>query len=446
MKQVRIRLLSSVTFWFVYVFILLSPLPAAVYEASTLHDAVARSETVQDLFFNRWDLIHENTACFDLFGILNWVPGYSIRTLNRGTGQIENVDMTLVRTYGSVTAGYPLLKGYDFEGLKSLFSSTGSAEDVRMKPVRDPEDPFLAFTATGFHYGLTRSVEINRGAAGSETVSDYKYSQFFDDMFALSLVWNPWVCVHTGVILNREIIPNADGTMDYGNSASSRLSYMASCEIYSLVALKTSSLKKEIEAFSMSVKLLTLLNLVMENPNVYIPEMQVSYRVLRRYNDEDWEPVWVNIPYSSGMKKQRALLHTFGFSARSRGLDPWVVSFDTEFQYVNKTLVDRLTYKRVNVSALRLAEFQLGYDFLNGRYGSHVILSAGASRFWDPAIPVHRKSGSAYDLYGWIVSLGGSFHIINAEIRLSRNDAVELKKLVEASDHLMLEGRLSLML
>jgi len=49
---------------------------AAVYEASTLHNAVARSETVMDLFFERWERIQNMELYFDWFGKINWVQGF----------------------------------------------------------------------------------------------------------------------------------------------------------------------------------------------------------------------------------------------------------------------------------------------------------------------------------------------------------------------------------
>ena len=428
------------------------PCHAAVYDASTLHDAVSRSETVQELFFARWNTIREKTACFDLYGIINWVPGYMIKSYNSGNGQYQDVDMTLVRTYGSVTVGYPLLKGYNFEGVKKIFSTpTGqaeaeSAEKEKMKPAREETDPFLAFTASGFHYGLTRSVEVNRGSAGTESISDYKYSQFFDDIFALSFIWNPWVCLHGGIILNREIMPKDDGTMDYSDAVSSRMRYIGSIEIYSLLTLQTTSAKNEMEAFGLSLKLTTLSGMFFNMDRTYIPEVIFAWKALRRFNDQPWESVWVQNQYVDGAKRHRAYLHTFDIAVQSRGLEPWTIECGTGFQYINKPIIDRRTKETIDVPALRKADLSFGYDLFNGDKGRHVIFSIGASRFWDPAIPIHRDGGTGYGLYGWNTSLKGSFYLLEAELKLSRNDARELHKLVEASDHLVLEGRLSLML
>jgi hypothetical protein len=141
---------------------------AVSYEASSLHNSVTRSESVQEQFFRRWALIEENAWNFDIYGKIDWVPGFSIYSRNRQTGEKEAVDMRLIRTCGGFT--YLRQVGED--------NDRGS-------------DLMLGFTPAGYHYGLTRQAEIDRGSAGSDSVTDYKYTQFFDDIFALSLVWRP---------------------------------------------------------------------------------------------------------------------------------------------------------------------------------------------------------------------------------------------------------------
>ncbi len=76
------------------------------YDASTLHNAVARSESIQGLFFQRWKLIEDNNWNFDFFGKINWVPGFKIYTVDRLTGDKKAVDMRLIRTYGGFTYMY----------------------------------------------------------------------------------------------------------------------------------------------------------------------------------------------------------------------------------------------------------------------------------------------------------------------------------------------------
>ena len=113
-------------------------------------------------------------------------------------------------------------------------------------------DYMLGFTTTGYHYGLTRQAEIDRGIAGSDSVSDYKYAQFFDDIFAVSFVWKPYIYVHGGILVNNEIEPNDDGTMSYFNSSGISTRWFVASNILSF--LDTNFVLKESEVESMGAE------------------------------------------------------------------------------------------------------------------------------------------------------------------------------------------------
>jgi len=56
------------------IFRLLSPLHAQqVYSASTLHNAASRSQTIQRIFYQRWDTMQNNFCYFDAYVDVNWV-------------------------------------------------------------------------------------------------------------------------------------------------------------------------------------------------------------------------------------------------------------------------------------------------------------------------------------------------------------------------------------
>jgi hypothetical protein len=140
---------------------------AATYDASTLHNSVKRSSSVKDLFIDRWDYIEENRYCFDLFGTINWVSNFQIYTTSRQPGQTgvkKPEGMRLVRTYGGLAFLVPL----------SFDSETDTA------------DFMLGFSTYGYHYGRNKKATIKRGTAGNKTITDYKYTQFFDDIYAAS--------------------------------------------------------------------------------------------------------------------------------------------------------------------------------------------------------------------------------------------------------------------
>ena len=58
---------------------------AASYEASSLFNSVGRSETVQDLFFERWETILDRQLYVDWYGKINWVHDFKVHTVNGGS-------------------------------------------------------------------------------------------------------------------------------------------------------------------------------------------------------------------------------------------------------------------------------------------------------------------------------------------------------------------------
>lgn len=74
----------------IIVFLFHSSSGAVVYEASTLHNGVSRSDTVQGLFYKRWDNIVEDSLYLDLYCRINWLQGFQVKAYNRGTGYSVN--------------------------------------------------------------------------------------------------------------------------------------------------------------------------------------------------------------------------------------------------------------------------------------------------------------------------------------------------------------------
>ena len=113
---------------------------AEVYEASTLHNSVSRSETVMDLFFKRWDTIQERELYCDIYGKINWVPGFQIKSINKGTGERMAVDMRLVRSYGSISLNYPIIGGYKGKNIKERMANRKATENKNADNETDIED------------------------------------------------------------------------------------------------------------------------------------------------------------------------------------------------------------------------------------------------------------------------------------------------------------------
>ncbi len=440
---------------------------AAVYEASTLHNAVARSETVLDLFFERWERIEEMELYLDWYGKINWVDKFKVKAVNAGNGQKQDVPMRLVRTYGSFTLNYPLLGGYEGKDMQErLKKGTGKyqkpeeEEKGEQKTANwEPKNLIVGFTATGFHYGLTRKGEVNRGAAGQETFTDYKYSQFFDDVFAGSLLYRPYFVIHAGVILSKQIEPNDDGTMNYGNTSQSSKRKFIYSNLLSFLNMNATTRKGEMESLAAGIKVNKLVSFFTDRKkHSALPQLTLTYKRLKLFNDEEYDAVWVGsarrpdgTPKSAGLsdeQKERALLHTFSALIEKQFSNVIYLSFYSEFQKPGKTLIDKQSVSAANnyegeklrYSKLREIYGTLGYNFLHG-YSSEgylLVTSFGVSRFWDPAIALHRENGTGYYKYGGIFMVESRFFLwgipIGNEIRISKNYAPELRRLVETVD------------
>jgi len=450
-----------------------SGLYAAVYEASTLHNAVARSETVQDLFFKRWEIIQEKELYIDFYGKLNWVPGFQINTYNKGKDELEPVDMRLVRTYGSITINYPILGGYskdDMEERKKrgidynkVEPKEGEEKEKGSGPMGlvKPKNLIVGFTATGFHYGLTRATDVNRGDANDDTVTDYKYSQFFDDIFAASLLYRPYFFIHAGVIVNNQIEPNEDGTMDYGNSSNMKTRYFVCSNLLSFLNMTATTTSSEPEAIAVGVQVTNLLgNFLKLSP--LVPKATITYKQLNLFNDMEYDAVWVKTNKTGLLSadelndktRDNAVLYTMSLLLEENIFNFLYINIYVEGQKAFDTLYEkRIIHEkglendpkpagaRVELGTLREVEVSLGVNFMPKNKASNLILTIGGSRYWDLGIPIHREHPEdGYVLLGGFVALEWQSAYWGAEIRASYNDAQEIRKLVETSDKAMLEA------
>ena len=447
-----VALLLLAAFW------ALAPRPGypAAYEASTLHNAVSRSETVQGLFAERWSTILAGDPFLDLYGRINWVPAFKVNTVTM-TGEKRTVPMTLVRTYGSLS----LILRADPDTPADHTPPSDMPADTAI-PVRTPPeapargDGFgLGFTATGFHYGLTRKTTINRGDAGSETVTDYKYTQFFDDIFALTLLYRPYFHVHGGVIVNNQIEPNDDGTMDYTDSSELTTRWFVSSELFDFLTGTATALGDEVESFSVELALTELAGLFTGPVGQSVPRFTLIIRRTALYNDEPYDPVWVRSatardgstskdPTLPDGLKERAALYTLGLLVKENYKNRVFFDVYAEAQRPTERLVSKTTEERIEVSPLRELRASLGYNFFAGAGGPlstyKMIISGGASRYWDTAAPLHRERGHGYVLYGGFGSLRLEAPWIGMELRASYNHSVELRRLVECAEKAVLEG------
>ena len=397
---------------------------AAAYDASTLYNSVKRSSSVKDIFLERWDYIEENRYSLDLFGTINWVSDFQIYTTSRQPGQAgvkKPTSMRLVRTYGGAAFLIPL--SYDSD--------------------TDSPDFLLGFSTYGYHYGLTKKTTINRGAAGSESVTDYKYTQFFDDIFAVSFFWSTYINVHTGVLVNNAIEPNDDGTMSYFDSSSARSSWFLSSNLFSFMNFNFLMKSNRLETFDINVSPTKIYAIFGGELPWYIPEITLGIKRLAMYNDMPFDAVWVKTNKTDSDEQDKASLTLFTLLLEKK-FDALYINYYMAFQCASEKLIEKRTEKNLSLRPVKEMRATIGYDvFYNTPL--KLIPEAGLCQYWDEAMPFHSKSDTykANGMFG-SVDLGyrSSDNFLSAGLKFtcSYNDSKELNKLIETTGKMIVQG------
>ncbi len=417
-----------------------------VYEASTLHNAAARSQTVQQIFYKRWDIIFSNYLNFDAYIQLNWVYDFYVNSYNRGTGTTQAVPMRLVRTFSDVAMLFPV-----YTPASARQTDTNESQTIDMTDESTLRKPWvdnsilLGFTLCGYHYGLTRTVDINRGSAGTESASDYAFAQFFDDIVAITAVLVPYITLHAGIVFNQQIEPNEDGTLDYNFDLSTITKrYFTSLSLYNILTWRSTAAKDRMESYDVSLNITQLLSIATTIP-AYVPQTTIGYKRYHKYNDEPYDPVWVNtaVDKSNIMNdslKQHATLYTY-YTTLSKNFGNFFVAASIELHHIDRTLIDKRTEQKVSLPLMRLWWAKAGYDLMDFP-GWDLVVWFGVNKFYDPALSYHSKH-SDNDTGGWFAMIDGISPYITLSVKASYNDCSELDKLVEAVDKYILEGSAS---
>lgn len=414
-----------------------------VYEASTLHNAASRSQTVQQIFYQRWDTIFSNYLHFDAHIQLNWVYDFHVNSYNRGTGTTHAVPMQLVRTFSDLAILFPV-----YIPIKEQPEEIQQDDIIDVSPHRKPwvnNSLLLGFTACGYHYGLTRTVTINRGTAGTESASDYAFSQFFDDIVAITAVFVPYITLHAGIVFNQKIEPNDDGTLDYNFDPSTITKrYFTSFSLFNTVTMRSTAAKDNIESYDVSLNITQFLSFTTTVPS-YIPQTTIGYRQYHKYNDEPYDPVWVGTASGksntmSDSLKQHATLYTY-YIILTKNFANFFLSGSIELQHVDKTLVDKRTEQNVSLPLMRLWWAKVGYDLMD-KPGWDLIVWFGVNKLYDPAMSYHSKH-SDNDTGGWFAMIDGTSPHTTLSIKASYNDYSELDRLIEAVDKYVIEASAS---
>jgi len=404
------------------------------YEASELHNSVSRSETISNLFIENWEKIKEENFFLYMDGRINKVTDFAINTYNSGTGKYEERKLNLIRTYGNLTLAIPIGK---------------------FRKDKNESDLLIALSTSGFHYGLTADVDIDRGFAGTETASDYKHAQFFDDIYAISLLYRPYFTIHYGLIVNNKYIPADNGTIKYGSPEESHKKQFFMTEIYDLFSFSTNIDKSKNQSLKFEISLTKLLLLFDETYKESLPEIKTSYKNVAIYNDKDYDPVWSKTPLYNGLPKdssinfpeESAKINIFSINATKTMGTNFLLEAQISLQHINHDIYEKNTLKKINSPAIKEWHLILSYNpkivVEGAEQRSYITSYIGLSKYWDPAIKIHRdEPNKGYGVYGWIIGSEANFSFIGGGLKAMYNFSSELEKLTETVDKWSFEGNL----
>ena len=451
---------------------------ASVYEASTLHNAVNRSSSVKDLFIERWSLIEENRYSFDMFGTLNWVNDFQIFTTNRQTGEKHPEDMRLVRTYGGLAYLFPLRSKSNTNAntnrtittIANIYTDTDTDIDSDINNDDDVVDSdiisdlyashivgyrkkpnfLLGFSTYGYHYGLTKSASVKRGDAGNSSVTDYKFTQFFDDIFAVSFFWRTYIHAHTGILVNNAVVPRDDGTMSYFGSSTAKTNWFFASNLFSLMNFNFLVKSNRFETFDISISPTKAYVFFGGELPWFIPDLTLGVKRLAMYNDAPYDSVWVKTNKTELDERDSAKLTLFTLLVEKEFANSCYVNYYMAFQHPSEKLIEKITGEELNLRPVKEVRAAIGMDLLNKMPLWKFIVEAGYSQYWDEAIPVHTVLNK-YQADGFFGSfdfgvMDPNFISSGIKFTFSHNNSNELKRLIETTGKTVIQVDLYLSL
>ena len=395
---------------------------AVTYDASTLHNSVKRSSSVKDLFLDRWTHIEDNRYTFDLFGTLNWVNNFQIFVINRNPNEHVKekipVDMRLVRTYGGFAYLHPI---------------TYSKKDAENKTANF----MLAFSTYGYHYGLTKKATIKRGEAGNSSVTDYKFTQFFDDIFAASFFWKTYIHIHSGVLINNAVEPRDDGTLKYFGSSSMERNWFFASNLFLFMNFNFLLKDNRFETFDISVSPTKVYTFFGGELPKYTPELTLGIRRFAMYNDSPYDAVWVKTDKTDLDTRDSANLTLYTIMLQGNLIAQSFFNYYMAFQNSSESLIEKRTEEKLNLKPLKEVRMAVGYDFLHMPFWD-LTIETGYSQYWDEAMPLHSASDN-YKANGFFCSVGFGYtdpDFVSAGLKFtySNNSSNELRKLIETTN------------
>jgi hypothetical protein len=391
---------------------------AEVYEASSLFNAVTRAETIQDIFFKRWE---ENRGQFsyaliDLYGKWIWDDNFKVRTYNRGSKSYDTTDMELNRSYGGLTIALPIF----------------FADKTQHKT-----DWVIALNLTGYRYGLTRTVYLPGGAAGGTYAEDYTFTQFFDDIYAVSILWKSSIVFHNGIVVNNEYTPTYNGKIRFSDPDQSHITYFASIDLFQIFTYRMNINRHNFESFKTSVDLTKTAGYFYDVQNAYYPSAMFRYEYSSAYNDQPYDAVWVHspkddtVPYSNNSAK----LNIASLQISQKIWDRFSAEGLYSVQYISDDIYSKTDNHKINPPVTKEWYLKLNcrVGTSNDKFRSDIFI--GRSWYWDPAVSVQRNNHSKGNgIYGSVFGYICDFKYIGGEIKIKYNFSSDLKTLVETSD------------
>ena len=389
---------------------------AAAYEANSLFNSVSRAQTVEQIFLDRWDDNKERNIIADWFVTYQDLDQFEIKTYDQQSGTSHSTDMDLRRMYGGFTLAAPV-HGF--------------------RKTHDDSDLIIALSSTGFHYGLMKDMTLE-GNHGNTTSKDMRYTQFFDDIFAVSLLWRPDIIVHTGMIINNTYEPDNNGMIRFSDPDHSDKRFFYSIELFRLISLRSNMNKSEITSFKTDISVNSLLAMKYNVSNRYLPLVKVSFESLKAYNDQSYDPVWVGSTEgktgSTSFKRDSARLNIASIDVTQRFLRDFSMEGFYSAQYISKDIYSKTTGRKINPPVTNEWMLRLNYDpRRNYNFRSNPFIAV--SSYWNPGLSAQRNSSrKGNTVYGWSTGYMFDLYLIGGEFKTQYNYSKELKTLTETVD------------
>jgi hypothetical protein len=418
------------------------------YDPGDLVNAIKRGQVLTELYLNRWNIM-ENSLSIEELKQMNYQEKYY--HVSRG-GYSKTLD---VYFHGEDILKYPINTPFGKYNL-DLFRIFGSTI-VRFDELADLGllKWGFAFSAAGYRYGMVKNTKLNDSssisgtpALGQQQVTDYLYSQIFDDLLVLTNIFKPFGYIHVGILLNQQIDPGPDGMLntadDREEKSGSRVFLDSNLFGFLFVNMGYNTANDKAESLSTRMELFSLLAIPgWTAPRSKYPDLYLGYSYINPSSSLTGKENFTAESYKSKMTAFAELFYNYYdalfFKAKTEVFLKGRTS--NESGYIGKQFYGELGFRldAFTVMSDPEAYYKANTDEETTFLSYYIILGMSYlidGRLRDFGNPRSETAGFTGGLQMNIgtSSLGGTL-----EIKGSYNYSPKLYNLIEAYDHWIFE-------